>query len=336
MSAQTKYFKLGAFVLFAIAAMTAFVIVLGAGTFMRKKILVETYMDESVQGLEVGAPVKFRGVLVGRLEKIEFAAIQYHVQDDRIALHIAFFPETLKGFGGENPIAKLNELIGRGLRVRLTSAGLTGVLYLELDHYDIKANPPPQISWTPHYPYLPSIPSTGTQMMARVEKVLASVEKVQLDVIADKVVGVLDGVDKMVKSLSPAVEDVRKLTGEATVLVRDVRKVVAEDVGAELKSVLAQVREALEKDVAPALKGVQTLSDRLPGTFDKIDGTLDRVSATLRRVDRTLAEDNGSMDEALDNLRVASQDLRELMAQVKRYPSSALFGEAPPKKAVSK
>ena len=43
-----------------------------------------------------------------------------------------------------------------------------------------------------------------------------------------------------------------------------------------------------------------------------------------------------SVQEALDNLRVVSQDLRELMGQVKRYPSQALFGEAPPKKAVNK
>jgi hypothetical protein len=42
------------------------------------------------------------------------------------------------------------------------------------------------------------------------------------------------------------------------------------------------------------------------------------------------------MDEALDNLRVMSSDLRDLMGQVKRYPSQALFGEAPPKKAVNK
>jgi hypothetical protein len=336
MSAQTRYFKLGMFVLLGVAAVVGAVIVLGAGTIMRKKVLVETYMDESVQGLDVGAPVKFRGVTVGRLEKIEFAGVQYDAQDDRIVLVLAFFPETLKGFAKDNPIARMNELVGRGLRVRLTSAGITGVLYLELDHYDPKLNPAPEFGWTPEHPYLPSIASTGTRMMARVENVLEHVEKMRVDVISDKLIALLDNVDKMVKTLSPAVDDVRKFTDEATLLVRDTRKVVNEDVGKEVKALMVQVREMVEKEVRPALKGIQGASERLPGTFDKVDAALDRIAGTLRRVDRTLAEDNGSMDEALDNLRVVSQDLRELMGQVKRYPSSALFGEAPPRKAVGK
>jgi ABC-type transporter Mla subunit MlaD len=336
MSAKTKYFKLGAFVLAGTAVAVGAVIVLGAGTLMRKKVMVETYVDESVQGLDVGAPIKFRGVHVGRLEKIEFAGIQYKVHDDRIALVIAFYPETLKGFAAEDPIGTLNGLISRGLRVRLTSAGLTGVLYLELDTFDPKLYPVPELPWKPSLPYLPSIPSTNVRMMARVENVLEHVEKMRVDLISEKVVAVLDDVDKIAKTLQPAVDDVRKFTGEATVLVRDARKVLTEDVGNEVKALMVQVRDTIEKDVAPVLKGIRTASDRLPGTFDKVDGTLDRISGTLRRVDRTLGEDNGSMEEALDNLRVVTQDLRELMGQVKRYPSSALFGEAPPRKAVNK
>src|SRR5581483_6839573 len=159
MSAETKYFKLGAFVLAGLAAAVGAVVVLGAGTVMRKKFLAETYVDESVQGLDVGAPVKFRGVHVGQLEKIEFAGIQYTAKDDRIGLVIAFYPETLKGFAGDTPAAKLKELTDSGLRVRLASAGLTGGLYLELENFDPEKNPAPPISWVPNNPYLPSVPS---------------------------------------------------------------------------------------------------------------------------------------------------------------------------------
>jgi ABC-type transporter Mla subunit MlaD len=336
MSAETKYFKLGVFVLAGIAVLVGAVIVLGAGTLMRQKFMAETYVDESVQGLEAGAPVKFRGVTVGRLEKIEFAGVQYTAKDDRIGLVVAFYPETLKGFAKDDPAARLRELVEAGLRVRLASGGLTGGLYLELENFDPKEHPAPKITWEPAHPYLPSVPSTNVRLMARVENVLGHVEKMRVDVISDKVVALLDNMDKMVRTLQPAVEDVRKFTDEATLLVRDTRKVVAEDVGKEAKALIAQVRETLEKDLAPALKGVRGATDRLPGTFDRIDATLDRMGGTLRRVDRTLAEDNGSIDEALDNLRVVTQDLRDLVNQVKRYPSSALFGEAPPRKGESK
>lgn len=336
MSAETKYFKLGAFVLAGVAIIVGTVVVLGAGAIMRKKVLVETYVDESVQGLDVGAPVKFRGVHVGQLEKIEFVAVRYDPKDPRICLTIAFWPETLHGFGGDDPIAKLNAMVDFGLRVRLTSSGLTGGLYLELDNFKREENPPPAISWAAVVPVVPSVPSTNVRLMARVENVLGHVEKMRVDVISDKVIALLDNLDKMVKTLQPAVEDLRKFTDEATVLVRDTRKVITDDVGKELKAVMVQLRETLEKDVSPALKSLRTSADQLPGTFTKIDGTLDRVGGTLKRVDRILSEDGGSLDEALDNLRVVTQDLRELTGQVKRYPSQALFGEAPPKKAVNK
>ena len=86
MSAETKYFKLGMFVLVSVFVAVGAIVVFGAGTFMRKKVMAETYVDESVQGLDVGAAVKFRGVHVGQLEKIDFAAVRYGVRDSRIPL----------------------------------------------------------------------------------------------------------------------------------------------------------------------------------------------------------------------------------------------------------
>jgi len=336
MSAETKYFKLGMFVLIGVAVAVAAVVVWGAGTFMRTKVMAETYVDESVQGLDVGSAVKFRGVHVGQLEKIEFAGIHYKSNDKRIRLIIAFFPEPLGVFATEDPLGRLSEMISEGLRVRLASAGLTGGLYLELDTFDPKLNPASVIPWQAELPYLPSIPSTNTRMMTRIENVLGHVEKMRVDVISDKIVALVETLDKTVKSLQPAVEDVRKFTEEATLLARDTRKVFAEDVGKELRAMVVQIRETLEKDVGPALKGIRTATDHLPGTFDKIDGTLDRLGGTLKRMDRTLAEGGGSLDEALDNLRAVTQDLHDLTSQVKKYPSQALFGEAPPKKAVNK
>ena len=65
MDSEARYFKLGAFVLVAVGIAVAAIVVLGAGTLFQKRFTVETYMDESIQGLDVGAPVKYRGVRIG-------------------------------------------------------------------------------------------------------------------------------------------------------------------------------------------------------------------------------------------------------------------------------
>ena len=53
------------------------VILLGVGTVFEKTSLVETYIDESVQGLDVGSAVKFRGVPIGKVEKISLTSAEY-------------------------------------------------------------------------------------------------------------------------------------------------------------------------------------------------------------------------------------------------------------------
>jgi ABC-type transporter Mla subunit MlaD len=333
MASEEKYFKLGLFALGASAILTAGVVLLGAGSLFEKSFPVETYVDESIQGLDVGAPVKFRGVRVGELQKIDFVAKHYNLQDPRIRLEMKFHPESLPKSAQGDPVEVCTKISAEGMRVRLASAGLTGGVYLELDVMDAKEHPAMPISWTPEDAYIPSMPSVGARLTTHVENILEHIEKMRLDQISEKVVALLDSVDALVKKVDPAVADIKTVAVDADALVKDARRVINEDFGKELKSLVSSTRDVVEKEVGPAVK---SLHEQLPATFEKIQGTLDRVAAMLRRVDRTLGEDGGSMDETLDNLRVATGDLRELMGQVKRYPTQALFGEAPPKKGGSR
>src|SRR5438477_10217476 len=86
MSAQAHYFKIGLFMLSGITLVVLAVIILGAGALFKKKFMMETYFDESVQGLSVGAPLKYRGVTIGRVEHIGFVRNEYKTElsdDDR-------------------------------------------------------------------------------------------------------------------------------------------------------------------------------------------------------------------------------------------------------------
>jgi len=340
MSQEQNYFKLGAFVLGAGLIFVAGIVLLGTASLFEKHFRVETYVDESVQGLDVGAPVKFRGVKIGELEKVAFVAKTYDAQDGRIRLIMNFHPEASPRAPGsavaETPDETVRRLVEKGMRVRLASAGLTGGVYLELDLMDPKEHPPKEITWTPQYAYMPSVSSTGARLTTHVENILEHIEKMRLDQIAEKVAILLTDLDKVMKSVEPAMGDIRTVAANTDGLIKDARKVITQDIGAEMKSLAASVRDLLDKQVSPAFENIKTSTGRIPGTFDKIDGTLLKINGTLARIDRTLAEDAGSLDEAMDNLRVMSQDLRELTGQVKRYPAQVLFGEAPPKKAVNK
>lgn len=336
MSSEQRYFKLGMFVLGAAVILVAGVVVLGAGNLFKKHFFVETYVDESVQGLDVGAPVKFRGVRIGELEKVDFVAKVYGVKEGKIRLLMKFNPEQTPRVAQGDPAQVCHELAEQGMRIRLASAGLTGGTYLELDLMDPKEHPETPITWTPEYAYIPSVASTGARLTTHVETILEHIEKMRLDQISEKIVVLLDSLDGVVKKVDPAFADVKTVATDADVLIKDVRRVVNEDLGKELKGLIAGTKEVMEKEIGPTVKSLRASTDRMPATFEKIDLTLERIGTTLRRIDRTLAEDAGSMDEALDNLRVVSQDLRDLSGQVKRYPAAALFGEAPPKKAVNK
>jgi phospholipid/cholesterol/gamma-HCH transport system substrate-binding protein/paraquat-inducible protein B len=318
MTSEQRYFKIGIFVLGAVAVLTVAIAALGAGSLFAKKYRVETYLDETIEGLDVGSPVKYRGVKIGEVEATDFVAATYNNKDGRIRLILTFHRPPGRMVVQGSTAERVQSLADMGMRVHLASSGLMGDVYLEVELMDPKENPPPAISWTPKFPYLPSAPSTGTQVTNQVMSILHNLQGMRFDQISDKIVTLLDSLDRVVKKLDPALADVHDVATEAAGLLKDTRRVVNEDLGPELKDVLSSA------------------ADRLPATFEKLDGTLDRISATLRRVDRTLAEEGGSMNDALDNLRAATGDLRDLMGQVKRYPSQALFGEAPPKKEVTK
>jgi phospholipid/cholesterol/gamma-HCH transport system substrate-binding protein/paraquat-inducible protein B len=318
MTSEKRYFKIGLFVLGAVAVLTVAIAALGAGSLFAKKYRVETYLDETIEGLEVGSPVKYRGVKVGALEATDFVAATYNNKDGRIRLIMSFHRPPGRMVVHGSTAERVQSLADMGMRVHLASSGLMGDVYLEVELMDPKENPPPAITWTPQFPYLPSAPSTGTQVTNQVVSILHNLQGMRFDQISDKVVTLLESLDRLVKKLDPALADVHDVTAEAAGLLKDTRRVVNEDLGPELKELLSST------------------ADRLPTTFDKIDGTLDRLGATLRRVDRTLAEEGGSMSDALDNLRAATGDLRDLMGQVKRNPAQALFGEPPPKKESAK
>ena len=79
MSLKANYFKLGLFVIGALMAGMIVLVIIGSGRWFQPKLTVETYFNESVQGLDIGSKLKYRGVAIGDVTKIGFSYNQYQL-----------------------------------------------------------------------------------------------------------------------------------------------------------------------------------------------------------------------------------------------------------------
>ena len=79
MSQQANFFRLGLFILAAIVVFIGIVLALSAGQVFRQTVVLETYFNESVQGLDLGSKLKYRGVAIGEVTKIGFTYNKYQL-----------------------------------------------------------------------------------------------------------------------------------------------------------------------------------------------------------------------------------------------------------------
>jgi ABC-type transporter Mla subunit MlaD len=129
---------------------------LGAQRFQRASFPAVSYFDESVQGLDVGSPVKFRGVTVGTVADITIAPDHRHVQ-----VTSDIYVDAIQRLGlGEGAPRRGEEFMNPLLRVQLVSAGITGVRFLQTDFFHPQRFPRPTLPFEPPWNYVPSAPST--------------------------------------------------------------------------------------------------------------------------------------------------------------------------------
>ena len=179
------YFKLGLFLIGGIILLLVVLFALGAGKFFQRTYQMETYVNESVNGLEVGSAVKFRGVRVGSVSEIGFVAGKYSGADGYRYVYVqCTLDKDLFGtMGPKNAKDQAAEEVARGLRARTISQGLTGQLFLGLDYVDPDRNPPLPIDWTPASIYIPAAPSTLSkveQAVLGISNTLTGLEQAEL------------------------------------------------------------------------------------------------------------------------------------------------------------
>ena len=297
---STNYWKLGAFVLGGIALAFAVLVWLGAGDWNRKTRTIVTYFDESVQGLEAGAALKFRGVSVGTVSEITIAPDLRHVK-----VTSQVYEDVLQklGLAGRGPVLREMEESGTPLRIQVASSGITGVKFLQVDYFDPVRFPLPVLPFDPGPDYMPSTPST-----------LKSIEEAVVEV----------GM-KLPMLTVQASETLARLTVVVENFEATIRPLVAK--GGAVSQVLAQYERtgaqfeqtarSLDRAVDVAEFAVTTRAMRQAAT----------AFAALSADGSALADDaRSSLDELEDTL----ESVRTLADYLERDPASIVRGRALP------
>src|SRR5262245_17769169 len=174
---ELSYFKIGLFTISAIVLAVIGIIALGVGSVFQRAALVETYIEESVQGLDIGSPMKFRGVLVGKVEEITLTSAVYDTKRRYVLVRVGITSNLLQFPLTDPNDPSFKTELDRGAPVRLAGQGVTGVAYLEGAYRGPECNSPVAVDWEPRYPYIPSARSRIVQLSASVESILQNFEQ---------------------------------------------------------------------------------------------------------------------------------------------------------------
>lgn len=319
---KTGYFRIGVFVITATLLGAAGIIVFGAGALKEKGILVETYLDESVQGLAVGSPVKYRGVQVGKVDSIDFVYLNYAEGNTElydkygkwVIVRMSIYPKTFndKNSRSSDPRVTIQKQVDMGMRARIASQGITGVSYLEVDYLDPARNPVFKPEWTPANLYLPSAPSTAARLTNSAETVVNSFADARVDVLAKDV-------DKLANELTKAIEeDVRPALANINAALKDLGPSFKNIAAAseDLAPLLKNARQITD-DLAPAVNDIRSATGKLPDTVDKVNDIAIRADETMAKVAVRVDELSEKLSKLIDALQLSvDKDLNPTLADI--------------------
>ncbi|MGN0891488.1 MAG: MlaD family protein [Candidatus Spyradenecus sp.] len=338
MKSSTRHFAIGLFVLAGFGLLALACILFGGSQLFAQKLTFETYFASSVQGLDVGGPVKFRGMKIGKVEAIGFAGSHYgerpeidlstpgiHRALSYIRVVCSIDLKAHPHFGPE----RVQAMLKRGLRANLEMQGITGTVFINLDLFRDSAlaaeATPLSVPWHPDELYVPSAPNTLQSFLSVAEKIAAKLEALDLSQAVNALTALVQSADGAIVRA-----DLPKLTATFTAL--------GESLNAELEKLDALLAnldgQAIGKDLQAFSTQLADLSAELraslPALVQSADKTLAQVNTTLADVSPLLTEATGTVRSLRERISSASgDDLAQTLSALARTSAAleALIGE---------
>lgn len=307
---------IGAFVLGAIALAVIGVLVFGSGQLFKRTTDYVLYFPGSVNGLSVGASVKFKGVDVGTVTNIQLVLAPEQKHNElTIPVYVQIDPSkiTIDGhpMDASQP-AVFQQMIRRGLRAQLQSQSLvTGILFIQIDFF--KDTPEKYVLPQPSDPAeIPTIQTTLEQAQSAAREIITELRNIKLGPMVQQASDALTAINTLVTA--PALQStIDALPGT----VQRVNRAVAS---------AQRLVDAADGRVGP-------LATRFDDTLLSAERALTSVRDTIGTA-QTLIAPGSPLDHdlrgTLRDVATAAQAMSRLADLLERNPSALLFGKQPP------
>ena len=322
MSTKVSPILIGAFVIGAVALIVIAILLLGSGRLFRQTRDFVLYFDNSVNGLRVGAPVKFKGVEVGTVKDIRLQ-LEKGAEVNKIPVIIEIDLEKLTLRGATPQIAVDREAFHKavvdGFRGQLEMESLvTGLLYVALDFFPgTPINFVQQDNVNNKYPEIPTLPTSLEQAKGAVDRILNKLEEIDFKRLIDSLTKTSDEVGQLVRVNSPTVKSILQSVDQAMPQLRgailDFRTLTATannnvtNVSADLHQTLTAAHSAIEQ-IAVTMKEAET-------TIISVRATVDPNSPTFYELTKSLRE-----------VSSAASSIRLLADSLDRNPQAVILG----------
>lgn len=326
MTKNISNFKMGIFILAAVALFCTMLFFLGMSDLFVRKAHMITYFRESVQGLSVGSPVKYKGVSIGSVSDISI-----RVDDSIICVGVDIELKAFSSKSGVEPFKTqeefrryVNREIRQGLRCRLEYAGITGLRYLELDYYERPGDAPrSEVALDLNDDvYVPSEPSAFKDIAKSLNTSLERISRIRFEEISDNMIKSLDDINQFInsKELKNTLAHLTKISQNLEQTTGSISKVATE-----------QRLEEMASTIEKTLRDLSTLAEKL--ATDAEQAKIAESAKSFREAADAVKSAAVSVDDrrfqatqALDKLSQTLDALRELVNTLNEDPSAIFSG----------
>jgi phospholipid/cholesterol/gamma-HCH transport system substrate-binding protein len=304
MARKTSKFAIGIFVTAGLILAVVAIVWLGASTYFQKGTLFVTYFDESVQGLSADSNVKYRGVNVGTVRAIRVAPDNKLVE---VVMKI-----SMEGGNEKNLTAKLR------------SAGLTGIVYIELDQsVEEDSELSPKFDFPAQYPVILSRPSDSKYILSMVDNIVSELRKIDIKGIFQEVKEITGGINHYVNGprMKNIADNLESTTASLDRAARQIDKLTAEG---KLEDILKEARGTVV-DTRALIGKIREDLDAM-----KLADSAGKANQIVAGVDKSVRDMTFDLKNTTDNLQRASENLDILIDKLRDDPSDLLFSRPPP------